>query len=69
MKKQLSLFDGTHGILCTYERLFAEALAIARKQHRGQQAAKLAHQALVHAKMQYEIKHNMISPSTRARAA
>lgn len=66
MKCQLSMFDKTHEQLCLSEKQAADALAKARKAHRGQQAAKIIREAIVKAKLKYEIKHNLISTQDRA---
>lgn len=65
MKRQLSFIDSTHEMLCISEKQAKDGIAKARKKHRGQQAAILIHQAIVNAKLKYEIKRGLISPSTK----
>lgn len=69
MKRQLSMFDRTHERLCRAEKQAYDAYQLACKHHRGQQAAKLIWQACVRVKLQYEVRHGLISSNKAQRAA
>ncbi len=68
MKRQLSLIDNTHLLLCQAEREAHADYMAARKAHRRQQYHHILWKACFDAKMKYEVRHGLVaSPTTRVR--